>query len=31
MRAPGEAQTSILPRGILERDPKPHRARRIRV
>ena len=31
MRARGKAQTPIVPRGILERDPKPHRARRIRV
>ena len=31
MRPLDETQTPILPRRVLERDPKPHRARRIRV
>ena len=31
MRASSEAQTPIVPRGILKRNPKPHRTWRIRV
>ena len=31
MRAFSKAQTPIVPRGILKRNPKPHRTRRIRV
>lgn len=31
MRPPHKTQTPILPRRVLQRDPKPHRTRRVRV